>query len=81
MAAADTKVMDIRKIVIMVVLVTAVVFVWSVVMTAMGHVDVVAWLAPALALTVQQIVRTTRSRNAPTPGHGTVGIPDEDGAP
>ncbi|MFG2097186.1 hypothetical protein [Streptomyces sp. NPDC048612] len=74
--------MDLRKIVTTVVLVTAVVFAWSVVMAAMGHVSFVAWLAPALALTVQQIVRTTRSRNAPTSGQGTVGVSDkEDAAP
>lgn len=74
--------MDLKKILPTVVLVTVVVFAWSVVMTAMGHVSVVVWLAPALALTVQQIVCATRSRNAPTPGHGTVGVSGkEDAAP
>ncbi|MFI5526694.1 hypothetical protein [Streptomyces platensis] len=74
--------MDRKKILTTVVLVTTVVFAWSVVMTAMGHASVVAWLAPALALTVQQIVRATRSRNAPTSEQSTVGVSGkEDAAP
>ncbi|MFE0804286.1 hypothetical protein [Streptomyces sp. NPDC058812] len=51
---------------IVVITVTATVFAWSVVMVAAGETAVVAALAPALALTVQQIVHTVRSHTAPT---------------
>nr|AAO50093.1 hypothetical protein [Streptomyces violaceoruber] len=50
------------------VTVTATVFAWSVVMVAADETAAVAALAPALALTVQQIIHTVRSRPAPTPG-------------
>ncbi|MEU0915059.1 hypothetical protein OG968_35710 (plasmid) [Streptomyces althioticus] len=56
---------------IVVVTVTVTVFVWSVVMVAAGQTAAVAALAPALALTVQQIVHTVRSHTPPTTGAGT----------
>jgi hypothetical protein len=48
--------------------VTVTVFAWSVVMVAADETAAVAALGPALALTVQQIVHTVRSRTAPTTG-------------
>lgn len=57
-----------RQIAVTTVTVTVTVFAWSVVMVAAGETAAVAALAPALALTVQQIVRTVRTRTAPTPG-------------
>jgi hypothetical protein len=45
--------------------VTATVFSWSVVLVAAGQTTAIAALAPALALTVQQIVHASRSRTAP----------------
>ncbi|RSS23552.1 hypothetical protein [Streptomyces sp. WAC08452] len=57
-----------RQIALTTVTITATVFAWSVVMVAADETAAVAALAPALALTVQQIARTVRSRPAPTPG-------------
>ncbi|MFD3823679.1 hypothetical protein [Streptomyces sp. NPDC058625] len=57
-----------RQIAVTTVTVTVTVFAWSVVMVAADETAAVAALAPALALTVQQIVHTVRSRTAPTPG-------------
>ena len=72
--------MDTRKIVIAVVLVTMVVFGWSMAMVATGHEALIATLAPVLGLTVQQVVRTARSRNVTSPGRVRA-VPDkEDGA-
>ncbi|REH18396.1 MULTISPECIES: hypothetical protein [unclassified Streptomyces] len=55
-----------RQIAITTVTVTATVFAWSVVMVAVDETAAAAALTPALALTVQQIVHTVRSRPAPT---------------
>ncbi|MGW5036372.1 hypothetical protein ACWEQW_34480 [Streptomyces nigra] len=54
-----------RQIAVTTVTITATVFVWSVVMVAADETAAIAALAPALALTVQQIVHTLRSRTAP----------------
>ncbi|MFE1444402.1 hypothetical protein [Streptomyces sp. NPDC058739] len=55
-----------------VIAVTMAVLVWSLVMAAAGQTAAIAALAPALALTVQQIVRTVRpqppSSAVPAPG-------------
>jgi small-conductance mechanosensitive channel len=54
---------------------------WSVAMTAMGQTAAIATLAPALGLTVQQIVQAARSRTAAS-GHRVASVPDgEDTAP
>ena len=62
---------------------TATVFVWSVVMVALGQTAAVATLAPALGLTVQQIVQAARTQTAPASGHRVPSVPDkqEDDAP
>lgn len=67
---------------IVVITVTATVFTWSVVLVAAGQATAVAALAPALGLTVQQIVHTFRSHIP----HGTGNQPNaaadkEDDAP
>ncbi|MDX5562724.1 hypothetical protein PYK79_03595 [Streptomyces sp. ID05-04B] len=67
---------------IVVITVTATVFAWSAVLIAAGQTAAVAALAPALGLTVQQILRIPRSRTA----HGTGNQPStaadkEDDAP
>lgn len=72
--------MDRKHIVIIVALLM--VLAWSVAMAAMGQVAAVATLAPALGLTVQQIVHAARSRSTPASGHRVAAVPDEeDGAP
>jgi len=72
--------MERKQIVIIVVTVT--VFAWSVVMVAIGQVAAVATLAPALGLTIHQIVRAVRPQTAPASGHRVAAVPDqEDGAP
>ncbi|MET9779320.1 hypothetical protein ABZ023_34625 [Streptomyces sp. NPDC006367] len=60
--------MNPRQIALTTVTVTATVFAWSVVMVAADETAAVAALAPALTLTVQQIIYTVRSRTAPPPG-------------
>ncbi|MEH0557529.1 hypothetical protein [Streptomyces sp. B21-101] len=67
---------------IVVITVTATVLAWSVVLVAAGQTAAVAALAPALGLTVQQILHTPRSHTA----HGTGNQPNaatdkEDDAP
>lgn len=49
---------------IVVITVTATVFAWSGVLVAAGQTTAVVALAPALALTVQQIVHASRSHSA-----------------
>lgn len=67
---------------IVVIAVTATVFAWSVVLVAAGQAAAVAALAPALALTVQQIVRASRSHTAPGTGNRVDAAADkEDDAP
>ncbi|NEA20667.1 hypothetical protein OG923_33820 (plasmid) [Streptomyces halstedii] len=73
--------MDTRKTVITAIAVV-VVFGWSAAMAAMGHTAVLAPLAPALGLTVQQVTRAARPRTAPAPGSRMTPVPDrEDSAP
>ncbi|MFF0170915.1 hypothetical protein [Streptomyces prasinus] len=54
---------------IVVTAVTATVFAWSIVLVTVGQTAAVAALAPALALTVQQIVHASRSHTAPGTGN------------
>ncbi|TXS44083.1 hypothetical protein EAO75_30215 [Streptomyces sp. uw30] len=58
---------------------TATVFVWSTVMALMGHIAAVATLAPALGLTVQQIVNSARSHSEPAPAHPKEPVGDQEG--
>jgi hypothetical protein len=61
---------------------TITVFAWSIVMVAVGQVAAIAALAPALALTVQQIARAVRPQSVPDQGHrGTAAGWQEDSAP
>ena len=64
---------------IVIIAATATVFTWSVVMVAMGHVSAVATLAPALGLTVQQIVRTARLQSELPPERRIDAVPDKEG--
>ncbi|KND39706.1 MULTISPECIES: hypothetical protein [Streptomyces] len=67
---------------IVVTAVTATVFAWSIVLVAAGQTAAVAALAPALALTVQQIVHASRSHTAPGTGNRVDAATDkEDDAP
>ncbi|MEW2400307.1 hypothetical protein [Streptomyces sp. NPDC046862] len=67
---------------IVVTAVTAMVFAWSIVLVAAGETAAVAALAPALALTVQQIVHASRSHTASGTGNRTNAATDkEDDAP
>ncbi|MER7898890.1 hypothetical protein ABTX62_22955 [Streptomyces sp. NPDC096046] len=67
---------------IVVISVTATVFAWSGVMVATGQTAAVAALAPALALTVQQIVHIVRPHTAPGDGNRPDAAADkEDDAP
>ncbi|MEU6548396.1 hypothetical protein ACIP96_34915 [Streptomyces nigra] len=67
---------------IVVTTVTATVFTWSIVLVAAGQTAAVAALAPALALTVQQIVHASRSHTAPGTGNRVDAATDkEDDAP
>jgi 2-methylcitrate dehydratase PrpD len=58
---------------------TVTVFAWSVVMVTLGQAAAIAALAPALGLTVQQIVRAVRTPTTPTSGHRVVPVPDREG--
>ncbi|GGW79770.1 hypothetical protein GCM10010350_75790 [Streptomyces galilaeus] len=53
------------------------------VMVALGQTAAVAALAPALGLTVQQIVQAARTQTMPASGHRVPSVPDkqEDDAP
>ncbi|MEU8992867.1 hypothetical protein AB0C98_41905 [Streptomyces sp. NPDC048558] len=67
---------------IAVITVTAMVFAWSTVLVAVGQTAAVAALAPALALTVQQIVLASRPHTAPGTGNRVDAATDkEDDAP
>ncbi|MEW1686218.1 hypothetical protein [Streptomyces sp. NPDC093594] len=57
--------MEHRQIVLLTVTMT--VFTWSGVMVAAGQTAAAAALAPALAVTVQQIVHAARTHGAPRP--------------
>ncbi|MET9459232.1 hypothetical protein ABZY05_29805 [Streptomyces canus] len=64
---------------VLIITATATVFAWSVVMVAMGQVAAIATLAPALGLTVHQIVLAARQQTAPASGHRVAGVPDKEG--
>ncbi|MFE3270965.1 hypothetical protein [Streptomyces sp. NPDC059215] len=64
---------------IVVVTVTATVFAWSGVLVAAGQTTAVIALAPALALTVQQIVHASRSHSAARPSNRVDVAADEEG--
>ncbi|GHI41186.1 hypothetical protein [Streptomyces violascens] len=63
------------------VIIAATVFAWSVVMAALGQAAAIATAAPALGLTVQQVILAVRAHNASASGHRVVPVPDEEGAP
>ncbi|MFF9273364.1 hypothetical protein [Streptomyces rochei] len=71
--------MEHRQIVILTVTMT--VFTWSGVMVATGQTAAAAALAPALAVTVQQIVHTARTHGAPRPPAPAAAAHEEDDAP
>ncbi|MGC4987411.1 hypothetical protein ACLQ18_43750 [Streptomyces sp. DT193] len=64
---------------IVVIGVTATVFAWSAVLVAVGQTTAVVALAPALALTVQQIVHATRTHSASRTSNRTDVAADEEG--
>ena len=67
---------------IVVITVTATVFAWSTVLVAVGETAAVAGLAPALALTVQQIAHASRTHPAPNTSNRLDAATDkEDDAP
>ncbi|NGO46214.1 hypothetical protein G6048_30105 [Streptomyces sp. YC419] len=55
------------------------VFAWSTVMVVLGHVAAVATLAPALGLTVQQIVSAARPQTEPDPARPIEAASDKEG--
>jgi hypothetical protein len=75
---ADTKevFMGLKQILI----ITATVLAWSLVMTAMGQAAAIAALAPVLGLVVQQIVRAARSQAAPPSVQTADAVPDKEGS-
>lgn len=71
-----------RQIVVITVTATVSVFAWGAAMVAADQVAATVVLAPALGVTVQQIVRAARARSAPTTEHRAVPAADqEDDAP
>ncbi|MDU9001694.1 MULTISPECIES: hypothetical protein [Streptomyces] len=64
---------------IVVITVTATVFAWSAVLVAAGQTTAVVALAPALALTVQQIVHASRSHPAARSSNRVDVAADEEG--
>ncbi|MCX5055057.1 hypothetical protein [Streptomyces sp. NBC_00474] len=64
---------------VMITTATVTVFAWSVVMVAFGQVAAIATLAPALGLTVHQIVLAARPQSAPASGHRVAAVPDKEG--
>ncbi|WP_326794030.1 hypothetical protein OHA79_52420 (plasmid) [Streptomyces sp. NBC_00841] len=58
---------------------TAAVLAWSVALVALGQVAAIATLAPALGLTVQQIMHASRTDSASVPGRRKVSLPDKEG--
>lgn len=73
--------MDTRKVALLLVL-AMMVFGWSTVMAAMGHVTLIASLAPVLGLTVTQVLRGFPPRSSSASGHRVAAVPDqEDDAP
>ncbi|MFE4874327.1 hypothetical protein [Streptomyces sp. NPDC056682] len=51
------------------------------VMAALGQAAAIATAAPALGLTVQQVLTAVRAHNAPASGRRVTPVPDEEGAP
>ncbi|MGW6491932.1 hypothetical protein B0675_39485 [Streptomyces sp. M41(2017)] len=64
---------------IVVITITATVFAWSAVLVAAGQTTAVVALAPALALTVQQIIQATRSHPTARPNRRADVAGDEEG--
>ncbi|MGW3028287.1 hypothetical protein [Streptomyces sp. NPDC001221] len=58
---------------ILIVVATVRVFAWSLVMVVIGQAAAIATLAPALGVTVQQIVRAARAQTEPASGPGKEG--------
>lgn len=58
---------------------TAAVLVWSVAMVALGQVAMIATLAPALGLTVQQIMRAARTDRQGGPDRHQLPAADKEG--
>jgi hypothetical protein len=59
-------------------IITFAVLAWSLVMVLAGQVAAIATLAPALGVTVQQIVRAARPRNNSASGHQIDAVPDRE---
>ncbi|MET8420678.1 hypothetical protein ABZV41_34815 [Streptomyces sp. NPDC005098] len=74
---ADTK--ELRMGLKQIVIITATVLAWSIVMTAMGQAAAIAALAPVLGLVVQQIIRATRAQAGPPSKNGADAVPDKEG--
>ncbi|MDW4908519.1 hypothetical protein RB628_25065 [Streptomyces sp. ADMS] len=64
---------------VLIITATATVFASSVVMVVMGRVAAIATLAPALGLTMHQIVLAARQQTAPASGHRVAAVPDKEG--
>ncbi|MET7636202.1 hypothetical protein [Streptomyces sp. NPDC005078] len=75
---ADTK--ELRMGLKQIVIITATVLAWSIVMTAMGQAAAIAALAPVLGLVVQQIIRATRTQAGPPSKNGADAVPDKEGS-
>ncbi|MGW6755608.1 hypothetical protein [Streptomyces sp. NPDC055006] len=58
---------------------TAAVLAWSVALVALGEAAAIATLAPALGLTVQQIMHASRTDSASGPGRRGAPLPDKEG--
>ena len=69
--------MDTRKIVLLLVL-AGMVFGWSLMMAAMGHVALIASLAPILGLTVSQVLRGSRPPGTPASRQPAAVVPREE---
>lgn len=52
---------------------------WSIALVALGEAAAIATLAPALGLTVQQIMHASRTDSASGPGHRAASLPDKEG--
>ncbi|MFP1629734.1 hypothetical protein ACLB9X_32270 [Streptomyces sp. 5K101] len=63
-----------------ILIITATVLAWSVVMAAMGQAAAIAALAPVLGLVVQQIVRAARTQTGPPQEHRVDAVPDKEGS-
>ncbi|MET7715459.1 hypothetical protein [Streptomyces sp. NPDC005407] len=63
-----------------ILIITATVLAWSLVMTAMGQAAAIAALAPVLGLVVQQIVRAARTQTGPPSGNSVDAVPDKEGS-